>query len=471
MRRLNGMDATFLATESSSVLMHGAGLTIVDPSALPGGYDLERFRSVIDARLDRLVPFRQHLVPVPLGLDRPVWIDDPSFDLRAHVRAVAVPRPGTPRQVGELVGWLLSQPMDRDRPLWQMWLIEGLEHGHVGVFGKVHHALLGGTRATAMFELLFDLDLDFGDEPASGDRGDGLAVERPPGVGPTAGHALASLAGTPIRLAGTATSVARAASRIAGFSRSDDWGDVVLPFQAPMVSFNGTLSGSRTCAYSSISLQAVKEVKNALGVTVNDVVLAVCGGALRQYLASRGELPEHSLTASVPVSVQGGPSDQQSVIGTTVSVFGASLGTDIAHPVTRLRRIHASTRAAKGLHRAMGSDTVERLSSLLPPVVNGALLHAYSASGLPSRLAPPFNLIISNLPGPPMTLYSAGAPVVASYILGPLIEGGGVNITVLSYRDAVNVGIVACTDLVPDPWPIADAIPGVMAELQAALAA
>lgn len=471
MRRLSGMDAAFLYAETPAMHMHGGALTILDPSTAPQRLDVHRFREIIAARLDQLAPFRQRLITTPFGIDRPVWVDDQHVDVRAHIRPIAVPRPGTARQVADLAGELLAVPLPRDRPLWEMWFIEGLEHGHAGLLTKVHHALLGGTQATAMFELIFDLDAGPAARTPEPGEPEQEMSEHPPSPFTAAGHAALALAGTPLRAARATGDVALAAARLTRFFTSGDRAATVLPWQGPATSLNGSVIAARACAYCSMSLAEVRAVKRAHGVTVNDVVLAVCGGALRHYLTERGELSDKPLTAVIPVSVSAPRGDgAASVMGNTVSVFGATLATDLADPLQRLRRISASTLAAKRLHQALGPQTIMHLADVLPPGLFGAAIHGYAATRLASRMAPPFNLVISNVPGPSMTLYSGGARVLADHIFGPIVEGVSLNITVLSYQNSIDVGIVASPDLAPDPWRIADAMPAALAELSAATA-
>lgn len=464
MRRLSGLDAAFLYAETPAMHLHGGALVIVDPATSPGHHlDVDRYRAVIAARLDRLDPFRLRLAAAPFGIDRPVWVDDRDIDVRQHIRAVAVPRPGTPRQVSDLVSQMLAVPLPRDRPLWEMWFVEGLEHGHVGIICKVHHALLGGTQAIRMFELLYDVDPAAGAGPT--EPQEQTVSERPPAPLKVAAHAALSLAATPLRVGRTAGDGVRAGARLAGVTLSGQRDASVLPFQGPRSSLNGSLVAARSCAYVSIPLPDVKAVKDAVGVTVNDVVLAVCAGALRTYLADRGELPDKALTATVQAAV-GGIAD--SVLGNATSMIGATLATDVADPIARLRRINASTRVAKAMHQALGAEMILHLADMVPPGVMGAAMRTWSATGLASRMVPPFNVIASNLRGPDVPLHSGGARVLACHVFGPPIEAVSLNITVLSYCGSIDVGILASPNLVPDPWPIADAMPAALAELVAA---
>ena len=468
-RRLSGLDAAFLYAETPTMHMHAGALTILDPSTAANGYDVDSVRAMIADRVDRLAPFRMRLASPPFGIDRPVWVDDHDIDVRRHIRPIAVPRPGTPRQVADLAARMLTTPLPRDLPLWQMWFVEGLEHDRVALIWKVHHALLGGTQAMRVFELLFDAD------PDSGPAADQAANEHPAGEHPPSplavvGHAALSLAGTPLLLGLAAGTGAVAAARLTALlltGRRTGAGSL-LPFVAPASCLNGALVAARSCAWSSISLADVKTVKDARGVTVNDVVLAVCGGALRHYLEERGELPDRTLTASVPVGVTTPDGDAASVLGNTTSVFGATLATDVADPLQRLRRVHEATSTAKAMHRALGSEMILHLAGAFPPGMFRVAAQGWSASGLPARMVPPFNVVMSNMRGPATKLYSGGAELLACHLFGPLLEAISLNITVMSYRDSIDVGVVSSPNLVTDPWPIAEAMPRALDELLSA---
>jgi WS/DGAT/MGAT family acyltransferase len=468
-RRLNGQDAAFLYAETPTMPFHGASITILDPSTATSQLDVDHFRSVIASRVDRLVPFRLRLAAPPWGLDWPVWVDAHDFDVRRHIRAVGLPRPGTERQLAELAAQLLADPLPRDQPLWRVWFVDGLEHGRVALVWKVHHALLGGPQATNMFELLYDLD-DLGElgdlGGAAGHREeDRHNAEPAPGPAAVAGHAAITLATTPWRVGRTLVVGAGAVARVSRALLAGNRDASVLPFVGPRTSLNGRLVRTRALASTSLSLTDVKAVKNACGVKVNDVVLAVCGGALRSYLEDRHELPDRSLTATVPTTIGGLGSQAGALIGNTTSVLGTTLATDVADPLERLRRIHESTTTAKVLHRALGDEMIQHLADTVPPGVIGAAIRTVETSGLTTRLAPAFNAVVSNLPGPPVPLFSGGARVVSCYLFGPLVLGVALDITVISYCDSIDVGIAASPNLVPDAWPIAEAMAPALDEL------
>lgn len=466
-RRLSGLDSSFLYAESPTMPLHGGSITILDPSTAAGGFGIDRVRRDIAARVDRLVPFRLRVAAPVLGLGRPVWVDTHAVDVDRHVHAAAIPRPGTDRQLADLVAELFARPLPRDRPLWQLWFVEGLQGDRVALVWKAHHALLGGVEVSNLLRLLFDLDVD-GSQQAGATSG---PAEPFPSVLATAGRAALDLTAVPLRVARLLGESAAASARVSRFLLTGGRPASTLPFIGPRTSLNGALGADRSCAFASIPLDDVKVVKDALGVKVNDVVLAVCSAALRDYLEARGELPRRSLNATIMAAVGGAESHTDAVLGNATSVLGATLATDVADPVERLRRISGSTRTAKVLHQALGDTMVMRLSEALPPGIFGAALRLYGATPLASLLAPPFNAVISNVVGPPMTLYSSGARVVSCYLFGPLIPSVALDITVISYAGSIDIGVAASANLVPDAWPIAEAMPAALAALVAAVAA
>jgi diacylglycerol O-acyltransferase len=467
MQRLSGMDASFVYGETPSWHMHAGGLVVLDPSTAPGGFDVHRLRALLEARAGLLGPFLRRLVQVPFGLDRPAWVNDQHLDLDRQIRSVGVPAPGGPRQLGALVGDLFSYKLERDRPLWEIWFIEGLEDGRVGLLVKVHHALVDGARGARLYEVLFDLDPG---APFERPGTPEIAGERIPPQWEMALRALPRLAGTPLRAARTAGHLGGSALRMLRFRGSPEWPAATFPFQAPRTSLNQSITPHRGFAFCSVPLSGVKIIKNAFSVTVNDVVLGICAGALRRYLADRGELPGKPLIAQVPVAVHmdaGGVATGDGW-GNAVAVMGAALATQLDDPAERLRAIHASTHSAKAMHDALGDDLILDLADVAPPGVLAAGVRAYSRLRLTAHHPPIFNLIVSNVQGPPFPLYIAGARLVANYPIGPLLDGGGLNITVLSYLDQVDFGFVVCPEIVEDPWLLADATSEAFTELHKA---
>ncbi|MGO8870646.1 MAG: WS/DGAT/MGAT family O-acyltransferase [Acidimicrobiales bacterium] len=467
MQRLSGMDASFVYGETPSWHMHAGALVVLDPSTAPHGFDVVRLRSLFEARAGSLGPFLRRLVEVPFGLDRPAWVDDPHLDLDRHVRRVGVPTPGGPRELGALVGDLFAFKLERDRPLWEVWFIEGLEERRVALLVKVHHALVDGARGARLYELLFDATPD---APLERPGTPEVRSERIPSEWEMALRALPRLAGTPLRAARAICQLGPSALGMLRFHNTPEWPGATFPFQAPRTSLNQTITAHRGFAFCSVPFAGVKAIKDAFSVTVNDVVLGICAGALRRYLADRGELPAKPLIAQIPIAVHvddgGGPS--AGVWGNAVAVMGAALATQLDDPADRLRAIHASTSRAKVMHEALGGDLILDLAEVAPPGILAAGVRAYSRFHLSEHHPPIFNLIISNVRGPPIALYVAGARLVANYPIGPLLDGGGLNVTVISYLDHIDFGFAVCSEIVQDPWLLVDATAAAFAELKEA---
>ncbi len=463
MQRLTGLDAGFLYMETPATVMHVASLMVLDPSTAPGGFSWESFRQVYQDRLHLAPPFRRRLVEVPFGLHHPVWIEDPDFDLDWHLRRIEAPAPGGMRELTELVSRLVAIPLDRTRPLWEVWLVEGLEGGRVAMLSKVHHAAIDGASGEELMVAILDLS------PEIADKGKPAEPWRPEPV-PTdtelVGSAAAALAQQPVRAARTVRRTVEAALRIREANRQPGTTPPPSPFSAPATSFNASLTPHRSLATATLSLGDAKRVKNAFGVTVNDVVLTLCAGALRHHLDHVGEHPDGSLVAMVPISVR--TEAEQGTQGNRVSSALTTLATDVDDPVERLHTISASMRSAKEQHQAIGADTLQNWVEFAAPAVTGLAARLYSNTRMADRHRPLFNVTISNVPGPPFPLFVAGAQLVASFPIGPIVHGGGLNMTVMSYLDDLDFGLNACPDLIDDVWLLAEGLHLAMADLVAA---
>ena len=461
MERLTGLDASFLHLETPSSPMHVAGLAVYDPSGVDGGWTFDRVRAHYESRLHRAKPFRRRLVEVPFGLHHPIWIEDPDFDLDFHLRHIAVPPPGGPKQLADLAAHLTSLHLDRKRPLWEMWVIDGLEGGHVAVLTKVHHAAIDGVSGNEITVATLELSPD-GDPIPEPDEP--WEADRVPTTAELLGYAATSLARQPVRVARAVSKTASGAMTLRQLNRSTPGlKPPPSPFAAPRTSFNVALTPHRSYAFRSVSLSDVKAVKNAAGVTVNDVVLGLCAGSLRRYLDHIGEHPDGPLVAMVPVSVRS--DDEKETGGNRVSSMLTSLATDIDDPVERLQAISAGTKGAKETLKAIGADALTDWVEFAAPAVLGRAARLYSRTKMASRHRPLFNVTISNVPGPPFPLYSAGAALVAHYPMGPIMDGGGLNMTVMSYQDHLDFGLLACKDLITDPWLLADGLADELEEL------
>jgi WS/DGAT/MGAT family acyltransferase len=479
MRQLTGLDTSFLNMETASTYGHVCGLAVFDQSSAPGPIGLDDVKRLIEERLHLVPPYRRRLVEVPFGLDHPYWIEDPDFDIDFHVRHIGLPPPGDARQLGEQVSRLVARPLDRSRPLWELYLIEGLEGGHTAQLTKIHHCAIDGVSGMELLTALLDLT------PEPGKVDPPRRAWRPEAM-PTQIEMLArgvwAVAGTPrkgFRLGRQALRHLPALARSLGFGDLPGSGlldqligrrpDPLLSeaaSQAPRTSFNDRITPHRRFAFGSLSLEDVKEIKKQLGVTVNDVVMAMCAGALRRYLEERNELPADPLVAMVPVSIRS--KEEKGTFGNQVSAMSASLHTHIADPLQRLERIHETMKIAKEQHQALPASLLQDFAQFAPPAVAARAARVIARATVANWIDVPFNVVISNVPGPQFPIYGMGARLVASYPVSAINDGVGLNITVQSYDGSLDFGIIACRELMPDVWDLMDGLRDSLEELKAA---
>jgi WS/DGAT/MGAT family acyltransferase len=455
-RQLTGLDAAFLAMETRTVFGHVGSVSVVDPSTAPEPLTLERFTRVVASRLPLVPLLRRRLVEVPLGLDQPYWIEDPDFDIEFHVRELALPAPGSDRQLAEQAARLHARPLDRSRPLWELYLIFGLQGGRAAIYSKVHHAAIDGVSGNDVLAALLDRSPEGRALPEPPSR----RTERQPSAAELLARSAVSLTRHPLRVARLGVGLLRSAPALVA---NPAWprlplvdrllgrdGDTVLSrpgLRAPATPFNRSITQHRRWGLASLPLPQLKGVKTALGVTVNDVVLALCAGALRRWLLDHDALPQSPLIAAVPVSVR--TSQQQGTHGNRVSMMLAVLPTHLPGARDRLRAVHQGMRAAKEQHQALPADLLADVTQFAMPALAGQAARMAARLRLVER-AGLFNLIISNVPGPDVPLYYAGAELLAYYPLSAIVDGQGLNITAMSYRDTLFFGVIACRELVPD---------------------
>ncbi|MGH7896335.1 MAG: WS/DGAT/MGAT family O-acyltransferase, partial [Candidatus Binatia bacterium] len=387
-------------------------------------------------------------------------IEDPDFDLDRHLHRAVLPAPGGRAEMDAMIGEIAGHQLDRRRPLWEMWALEGLEGGLVAFVAKIHHTVADGVAAAAMLANVGTLD------PSEVDAPRPPAPWRPEPI-PTKSRLLRDAFRDHLRqIRRLPPLIVRTMKAIAAVARHRRTIEVAppLPFAAPKTRFNRALSSARSFATLSLSLDDFKEVKNAFEVTLNDVVLAAAGGALRRFLEKRGELPARPLVAGVPVSTAV-PGEGPRLTGNRVSNLFTSLATDLADPVERLRAIHRVTEEAKGMHTLFGGEMLEDWVEYTPPRPYAAIVRLYSRWKIGSRVRPPLNVVVSNVPGPPRPLYIAGARLRNLFSVGPVLEGIGLNLTAWSYLDRMNFGVIACREALPDLHEITDGLGDALAEL------
>ena len=463
MDRLSGLDASFLYLETPAQLMHVCGVIVMDPSSMPTAYSFEHMQSEIDRRVKDVPTFTRKLRRVPLGLDHPIWVRDKQFDIERHVHRLALPQPGGYRELVALTAHLAALPLDRSRPLWEMWIIEGYDDDKIVCFSKMHHATVDGVSGSNLISHLCALEPDA--EPLA--LGEQQEHGRDVGARELLGRAVVSTATRPLNAVRLLAPSASLITKTVGRAREGT--AMAAPFSAPRTSFNGTITGHRSIGLADISLDDIKAIKTATGTTVNDVVLAVSGGALRAYLDERGELPDSSLLATVPVSVR--ESSQRSAGANKVSALFAKLGTDVEDPLERLQQMAEANKNAKEHHNAISADSLQDWAEFAAPRTFGLAVRAYAGLRLAERHPVVHNLVISNVPGPPVPLYFIGARIEALYPLGPVFHGAGLNLTVMSNNGQVHVGAIACRESMPDPDALVRRFPEELIRLRKAVEA
>lgn len=449
MRQLTGLDASFLYLETPNAPMHISGLSIYDQSTAPGGK--VRFKEIIENTHRRSVSLpvmTQKLVNVPLSLDHPYWVSDGDFDPEFHIRHIALPKPGDWRQLCILISRLHARPLDREHPLWEIYIIEGLDNvegapeGSFAMFSKTHHAAIDGTSGMEMTAALHDLSPDYqmSKRPAT------INIDSEPSKVEMILRSQLNAIRKPFHFLSVArNTVPGMAKAYAGLSK----GKLNRVKNIPRTRFNGTVSPHRVFDAINVSLDDVKKIKNSVpGATVNDAAIAIVGGALRKYLQAHKELPEESLAAMAPVNVR---SDKDKTGGNIVSTMTVQVRSDIADPQKRLLAVHEGTSNAKEYNNAIGAKAMTDYSQFIPSTLTAQAARLASRWSLANRVTPQFNCVITNVPGPPIPLYNTGARMVANYGTGPVQDGLGLFHVISSYCGQFVISATSDREMMPDP--------------------
>jgi diacylglycerol O-acyltransferase / wax synthase len=450
--RVSGYDAFFLELESSTQPVNVCCLLELDTTTMPRGYRYDRLVDALDAQVAAAPDFRLKLADSQLNPANPVWVEDQDFRLDRHVHRIGLPRPGGRSELAEICGHIAALPLDRSRPLWEMWVIEGPDDvDSVAVMMKSHHAAVDGVGGADLLMHLCGLDRSAPvPDPVDGAPATGRIA--------MAAAGLADVIRRPWRLTAVIPDTARTV--VSTVQRAVSGEAMAPPFAAPSTVFNAPFTNRRNVAFTHVDLGDVKKVKERFGITVNDVVLAMTSGALRQFLLDRDELPEQPLVATVPMSTR----DKSDRPGRnhTMWMF-CRLATDIENVAERLEIICGNISHAKGHGNEMAPTLIQDWTEFLGGSILNAVVRLARNMPLPDR--PIHNLVLSNVPGPQGQLYFLGCGITAQYPFGPLVIGAGLNVTVMSLDGRLGIGVISCPDLVPDVWELADAFPVALAEL------
>jgi WS/DGAT/MGAT family acyltransferase len=461
------MDASFVALETRNSPMHIGSILIYNPETAPGGFvrykDILRF---FESRMQLSKTMRQKLVRVPFDLDYPYWVEDKDFDLEYHVRHLALPRPGDWRQLCIQAARIFARPLDLSRPPWEFTIVEGIDNvpgvtpGSYAMVTKVHHAAIDGMSGIDLMEALHTLDPNT-PPPNEPDPWKG---EDPPNFASLLGKAWLNGVANPLRQIDVAAkALPGVANVIKGLARRDFGlhGEML----APRCRFNHTISPNRVVEGRSVPLADIKAIREAVpGSKVNDVFLTIVGGAMRRYLAHHNDLPDKTLTAMAPISVRS--SGEKNDMGNQVAAMIAPLGTHIADPLERLRFVHGETINSKAMTDALGARNMTEISKVSPALFMALGAQLYTRLHLADRVGPPFSTVVTNVPGPPVPIYSTGARLESMMGLLCLTDGLGLGHVVQSYVREATIAFTACRKLMPDPEFYAQSIEESFAELR-----
>lgn len=478
--RLKGLDAAFLALETPSMHMHVSAVMVFEPpqdspELRAPAVQFERMRDVFSERLHLVPLLTRRAMRVPFGLGHPVWADDPAFDLDFHLRRASLPAPGGPEELAEFAAEVVSRPLEPRRSLWEMHFVEGLESGHVAVVPKLHHSMIDGIIGAEVMAAFLDPG------PGTSSRTSQFRVrarrhEQVPSDPELLAWAMSSLALHPQNAFNALRTTIGAARQLSERNRrlreEQETDPPPGPFRAPRTSLNGAISAHRRFAFLDLPLEELTAVRRSFGGTLNDVVLTAVAGALRRLLAERGERLDESLVAMVPISTRAanepasyGGIEQEAGPGNRLSAMLVSLGTSIADPIERLGVVAEGSRLAKEQAQVLSEQVIGGWAQLAFPALSSRLARLAGNLRLFDHLPPLFNVVVSNVPGPPEPLWCAGSRLVAVYPVGPLVEGVGLNITVMSYTRTLYIGLVGCRDLVPEVDHLAVLLGDSLAEL------
>jgi WS/DGAT/MGAT family acyltransferase len=464
MEQLNGLVSAFLFMETPNAPMHLGSVAIFDPSTAPGG--VVRFKRIIQTLEERahLAPYlRQRLYEVPFNLDFPYWVRDESFDPEFHIRHIALPKPGDWRQLCIQVARLQSHTLDRSRPLWELYVIEGLDNvagippGCFALVSKTHHAAIDGKSSHDVGSALCDPT----PEIRQVEGADSWKADKAPTLLEIASMVHENAIKKPRRYLDFLGKTSKTWGNVAESMRKENLASTP---KVPRTRFNKVLSPNRVFEGLTFQLEDIKQIKNNAGGTVNDAVLAICAGALRRYLLEKNELPEESLVSMCPINVR--DPKTKGTGGNQVVSMSVPLHTDIVDPKERLLAICESTRSAKETTNAIDAKSMMEVADFIPTQLSALGARVATENGLANFMAPTVNTVITNVPGSQHPIYSNGAELVRGWGLGPCTDGNGLFHSIGSHCGELYIGVTCCRAMMPDPERYAECLQESFEELK-----
>ncbi|NNF36583.1 MAG: wax ester/triacylglycerol synthase family O-acyltransferase [Saprospiraceae bacterium] len=444
-RSISGLDASFLYIESERSPMHVGSVAVIE-----GSLDFETYRETIRRRIHQFPKLRKRLVYVPLSIDYPYWVDDPHFDLDMHLGRIALPGDGSWKDLRDVASQIFSEPLDQSRPLWSFTYVEGLDNipqvpkGSVAIVSKIHHVAIDGMGGAGLMSMIFDLTpkAEMGKEPKP------FKPEPLPNELSLMVRSIKSFVNKPLKFPGLVTETLKATVKTGMISRIKHLDPPTVPFTSPASPLNGIISPRRKWNTAILSLDRVKALKNIMETTLNDVLLAICAGALRRYLLEKDELPKIPMVAMVPISTR--PSGDMSVGGNQISSMLVQLATNIEDPIERLEVIQENTIRSKSYHGAMGAKSLANMAELVPFGIANQAARVYTRYNMSKLHKPVFNVTITNVPGPQFPLYLGGHKLLSVMGMAPIIDGMGLIITIFSYDGHITISSTSCAQTMPD---------------------
>jgi diacylglycerol O-acyltransferase len=446
MEELSGLDASFLYLETPKIPMHIGGVSIIE-----GSLKFDDFRQFVQDRLHNVDKLTQKLAMVPMSLDRPYWVEDPDFDLSLHLHRTALPRPGGWKELRYLASRLFAQQLDRERPLWEFIFVEGLDSipqvpkGSVAMISKVHHAGFDGKSGADLMTMLYDVS----PKPRPVTPALPKVIEEIPGPVDLMAKSAYHFLTRPGKLPGLLWDTGKSTLKAGYLTRSQGVTLPTMPFSAPKTRFNDTVESARVWNSAILDINRVKALRKVVqGATLNDVILAICAGALRRYLLKKNELPDKPLVAMVPISTRTG--EEKNAMGNQVSAMYVQLATDIEDPIKRLEKIYHNTVIGKLYQEAIDAKSLMGYAELIPFGLAAVAARFYTRAAIAKRHNPFFNVVITNVPGPQIPLYLAGHKLIVTMGTAPIFDGMGLIMPICSYNGTISISPTSAANLMPD---------------------